>query len=248
MAFKIDRNLYTQIGLDSGSLTMLGAIVHSFPEPGEYRGALYRGAEMVGNFYIKVDKNSPVPQANIDLAKLGAAMAEPSKCCPDSADSRINFTVNPRGYVVFHISSGEGGYHVNVARAEEDPTRNLFNSLNLSERDIFSAIILRPGMYSVTNLMTKARGEIAVSYPKMEETAYRPPGPVRVECSGDAIEPKRIELKPAQGMLFYFKVPSRIKIELLKPDDGPAHQTEYVRRASKISKQRVQAQNLSKKG
>ena len=244
----IDRNIFSQIGLDSGSLTILGAIIHSFPEPGEYRGVLYRGTEIVGAFYITVDKNSPVAQANVDLAKLGGVMTEPSKCCPESGDSRTHFVVNPRGYVVFHVSGGSGGYYVNVEKVEEDPRKNLFNSRKLDERDIFSAVIIRPGTYSVTNLLTKARGDIVVAYPKIGKTAYRPPSPVRVECSREAIEPKRIELQPGQGMLYHFKVPSHIKIELLRPDDGPNIRSEPVKRPSVVLQQKEQAQNLSKTG
>ena len=40
MNMTFDRNLFTQIGLDSGSLTMLGAVIHSFRKPGEYRGSV----------------------------------------------------------------------------------------------------------------------------------------------------------------------------------------------------------------
>ncbi len=247
MTIPIDQNIYSQIGLDSGSLTILGAIIHSFPEPGEYRGVLYRGTEIVGAFYITVDKNSPVAQANVDLAKLGGVMAEPSKCCPDHEDSRIHFVVNPRGYVVFHVSGGSGGYHVSVEKVEEDPRKNLFNSLKLDERDIFSAIIIRPGAYSVNNLLTKTKGDIVVAYPKIGRTAYRPPSPIKVECLRETFEPNRIELQPGQGMLFHFKAPSHIKIELLKPDDGPSRSDKPVRRATVTLPQREQAQNLSKK-
>ncbi|MGD0330038.1 MAG: hypothetical protein ABSB40_06275 [Nitrososphaeria archaeon] len=208
---------------------------------------LYRGTEIVGAFYITVEKNSPVAQANVDLAKLGGVMAEPSKCSPDNGDSRIHFVVNPKGYVVFHVSGGSGGYHVSVEKVEEDPRKNLFNSSKLDERDIFSAIIIRPGTYSVTNLLTKTKGDIVVAYPKIGKVAYRPPSPVRVECSREAFEPNRIELQPGQGMLYHFKAPSHIKIELLKPDDGPNIRSEPVKRPSVVLQQKEQAQNLSKK-
>lgn len=247
MSTPIDRNIFLQIGLDSGSLTILGAIIHNFPETGEYRGVLYRGTEIEGTFYIKVDKNSPVAQANIDLTKISQVKTEPSKCCPEHQDPRINFIVNPKGYVVFHVSSGSGGYHVNVKKIEEDPRKNLFDSRKLDQRDIFSAIILRPGTYSVTNLLTKAKGEIIVSYPKIGKTAYHPPAPIRVECSRETFEPTRVELQPGQGILYYFKVPSRIKIELLKPDDGPSKKAEPVKEKPDVRLQREQAQKLSKK-
>ena len=80
MNMTFDRNLFTQIGLDSGSLTMLGTVVHSFGEPGEYRGSVRRGKEGAAVFYISVDKNSPVAQVNIDLAALTNPPAATSKC------------------------------------------------------------------------------------------------------------------------------------------------------------------------
>jgi hypothetical protein len=60
-----------------------------------------------------------------------------------------------------------------------------------------------------------------VSYPGTGKVAYRPPAAVRVEVGPKQFEPRRVELKPGQGMLFECKAPSRIKIELLKADDGP---------------------------
>jgi hypothetical protein len=220
MNMTFDRNLFTQIGLDSGSLTMLGTVVHSFGEPGEYRGSVRRGKEGAAVFYISVDKNSPVAQVNIDLAALTNPPAATSKCCKgDGPEQR--FTVNPKGYAVFHVSSGAGGFDVHVRKAEEDPKAKIFDSRELGEGDIFSAVILRPGTYSVTNLVTKTQAEAIVAYPKIGKTAYRPPAPVRVESTRDAFAPRRIELHPGQGLIFDCKAPSRVMIELVKPDDGP---------------------------
>ena len=91
-----DRNMFTQIGLDSGSLTILGAVIHSFGEPGEYRGSAAREGDQAV-FFITVDKNSPVAQANIDLATL-AKPEQPSKECCESEEARNRFSVNPKGY------------------------------------------------------------------------------------------------------------------------------------------------------
>jgi hypothetical protein len=222
MNLTLDPNLYTQIGLDSGSLTMLGTIVHNLPEPGEYRGVIYRGTEVQTVFYVKVDKESAAAHVNVDLAKL----TEPSS---DPQEPGDHFVVNPRGYVVLHVSGGRGGYHVLIAKAEDNPKQKPFDSRELTERDIFAAIIIRPGAYSVTNLLTKARGEVVVRYPTPGKFVYPPPNPVKVECAQGAIEPKRIELQPGQGLVYHPKVPSRIKIELLKPDDGPGRSRVPVR-------------------
>ena len=82
----VDSNLYTQIGLDSASLTMLGTIVHQLGEPGEYRGALHHGADVKAVFFITADSNSPVAQVTLDLAGLdkpqsGATTSEGEGLC-----------------------------------------------------------------------------------------------------------------------------------------------------------------------
>jgi hypothetical protein len=231
MKLTFDQNLFTQTGLDSGALNMLGVVTHSLSEPGHYRGSVYRGSENIAAFYILADKNSPVAQANIDLSTLDPSIIDaPSRgiddqgpgCCGDSHGSTTTqFTVNPKGYVVFHVSAGAGGYAVMVRRATEDPNAKIFDSRELSEGDVFSASIIRPGTYSVENVLTNAKGQVIVAYPRRGETAYRPPRPVVLHCSANEIEPERADLQPGQGIIFQFKVRSRIKIELLRADDGP---------------------------
>lgn len=234
------QHLFTQVGLDSGSLTMLGSVVHSFQEPGEYRGSVHKTDGEQAIFYITVDKNSPAAHVNIDLASLKEYSGKAEKDCCD--DEKVNhFTVNPKGYVVFLVSSGSGGFSVHVRQAQEDPQTKVFNSQQLGKGDIFSAVLLRPGTYSVSNPLAgggddgeddereKPTGkeqasqtaQVVVSYPEMGETPYRPPAPVRVQVRARGFEPARINLKPAQGLVFDIKSSARIVIELVQPDDGP---------------------------
>lgn len=215
MNMSFDHNLFTQIGLDSGSLTILSAVIHNFREPGEYRGSVQQEGGDQYVFYITVDKNSSVAQANIDLASLNKSV---DLCCEASQN---HFTVNPKGYAVFHVSSGSGGYSVHIRRADEDAKVKVFNSQELGEEDKFSAIIIRPGIYSVTNTFTSAKAEVVVSYPGTGKVAYRPPVPVRVIEEHKNFEPRQIKIKPGQGMLFECKARARYKIELVKADDGP---------------------------
>lgn len=215
MNMSFDQNLFTQIGLDSGSLTILSAVIHNFREPGEYRGSVQQEGGDQSVFYITVDKNSSVAQANIDLASLNKPV---DVCCEAS---RNHFTVNPKGYAVFHVSSGSGGYSVHIRRADEDTKVKVFNSQELGEEDKFSAIIIRPGIYSVTNTFTNAKAEVVVAYPGAGKVAYRPPAPVRVEEEHKNFEPRQIKIKPGQGILFECKARARYKIELVKADDGP---------------------------
>jgi len=234
MRTTFDQNLFTQIGLDSGSLTMLASVVHTFPEPGEYRGAVHLGEKVESVFYIKADKNSPVAQVNIDLGSLtaSAAPASGSGCgCEEGAkEGRNEFVVNPKGYAVFHVSAGAGGYYVHLRKADQDPKQKVFDSRKLEEGDIYSAVILRPGRYSVINALGKgAAGELTVHYPSDGKKAYRPPAPLRVEVGEKGFEPKKIEIHPGQGISFHFQQSARIKIELVKPDDGPKDRGESSR-------------------
>jgi hypothetical protein len=218
----IDPNI-AQTGLDSGALTMLSAVVRRFTEPGEYRGTVRRGDAIEKVFYLSVDKESPVAAADIDLAALAGSLPEQQRrgkeCCPGDGETR--FSVNPRGYVLFRVSGGRGGYSVNVRRADPDEKTPFFNSTALDDGASFSARVLRPGTYSVTNARSKASASLTVAYPPKPFSGYRPPAALRVEVTERGFQPERIELKPAQGLIFDCRAPARIVITLERPDDGP---------------------------
>src|SRR6266516_6753645 len=146
--FDLDPNYFTQIGLDSGALTMLGTIVHSLREPGEYRSTVRRGKLPEASFYISSYQHSSVAHVNIDLATLGADSSQ-SGCCKEEEKNR--FVVNPKGFALFRVSRGTGGYNVHIRKAQEDPKTKIFDSSQLEEGDIFSAIIVRPGKYYLRN-------------------------------------------------------------------------------------------------
>jgi hypothetical protein len=217
-----DPNLFSQINLDSGALTMLGSIVHQFDQPGVYRGTVRRGDEIESVFYLSVDKESPVAAADIDLARLAGALpqSDGEKCGDDDA-REARFSVNPRGHALFRVSGGRGGYSVNLRKAERDDKTPVFNSTVLAEGARFAARILRPGTYSVSNGQGGGKARLTVSYPPKAFSNYRPPDPQQVKVTRKGFEPDKIALKPAQGLIFECDAPARILIELVEPDDGP---------------------------
>jgi hypothetical protein len=217
----VNRHLFTQTSVDSGSLTMLGVVIHRFPEPGEYMGVVERGAE-ARSFRLTVDESSPEMQANVDLATLGGGHSHSDDCGCKGKETGADptFVVNPTGYVVFHVSSGHGGYIVRVGKLER-PEEVLFDSTQLEGDDLFAVTLIRPGTYSVRNVAGKARGEIVVSYPKIGKQPHRPDEPVEIVCTEKAFRPARIRIQAAQGQLYRVRTSSRIAIELVEPDDGP---------------------------
>jgi hypothetical protein len=218
----IDPNI-AQTGLDSGALTMLGAVVRRFEEPGEYRGTVKLGDATESVFYLSVDKESPVATADIDLAKLAGSLPQQDEkgrdCRADEEEAR--FSVNPRGYALFRVSGGSGGYSVNLRRAEPDEKTPVFNSTTLDDGTLFSAHLLQAGTYSVTNAHGNAAAQLTVSFPPSAFSGYRPPEAQRVEVTERGFHPEAIELMPAQGLIFECLTPARIVITLDRPDDRP---------------------------
>ena len=147
----INWHLFTQTSLDSGSLTMLGAVIHNFSEPGQYLGTVLWRDEAVGSFHLTVDKECPEMQVNIDLATLHRAASERRE------SERKRFVVKAGGYAIFHVSHGAGGYTVRVGKLGQEREAKLFDSHELNEGDLFAATLIRPGVSSVTNVNTKTK-------------------------------------------------------------------------------------------
>lgn len=220
--------LFEQTGFDSGSLTLAGAIVHQFAEPGEYRGVSLRNDRRDAVFYLKVEDGSAVNQVNIDLAALAENPKETSSCCgKGAAGGAKSFTLGLKGRAVFHVSGGSGGYALHIGKSSPEPAPREFDSLELKGGDLFAATFVRPGTYSVKNLASKGAAksilEVDVAYPRAGETAYQPPQPVRIECSREGFHPAgKVKLQALQGCIFVCDAAARITAELLKPHDPPA--------------------------
>ena len=76
--------VFSQVNLDSASLTMLTSVVHKIAEPGIYDGTIQRGSDTVGRFRIAVSDLPPEKcavesnsQVNIDLKSLDLPVSEP---------------------------------------------------------------------------------------------------------------------------------------------------------------------------
>jgi len=222
----VNRHLFTQTGVDSGALTMHGMVIHTFREAGEYQIALLWNNETIRRFPLIVDNSAEAMQVDIDLVALQRHDTHHG--------AEEQFMLKPGGNTVFYVSRGAGGYAVLATRLgeqqpreegqgkrpERTPTPAPFDSRELRDGDMFAVTLLRPGAYSLTNAPGRAKGELVVAYPK-QRTRYDPtPEPVTVECTDKGFVPSRVELQPMQGLVFRVLTPSRIRIDLSKPDDG----------------------------
>ena len=75
MNIKINRFLFSQTNIDSGSLTTHSTIVCRFPDPKEYQGIVMKGSAIIGRFKLKVVEDR--------LSNKSPSLAE--------IDSRVSF-------------------------------------------------------------------------------------------------------------------------------------------------------------
>src|SRR5438552_13986648 len=215
----INRNIFAQVNSDSGSLTSLSSVVHKFSKSGEFYGTVLRGQDVVGQFSLTVsgseDEKASQPerhdsvqepsQVHIDLRDLHLPAEH------DEKEQSNHFIVGTGGYAVFQVSAGSGGYAVLVhAAGESGAGPKVFDSRELREEDLLSTRVLRPGIYSVANKLTRAKAKLTVAYP---EKLPKKLIPMRVECGRAKFSPDVIKIQPTQGLIFSFRAPSRIKIE-----------------------------------
>ena len=225
----LNRFIFSIQNFDSASLSMLSSVIHKFTQTGEYHCAIRRGTEIVGRFSIQVtEKNTDQDccscqqqtQANIDLKALEIP-------APQHFESQATnrYQIVKDGYAVFHVSNGAGGYSIEINKiGHETKAIKVFDSKELKEDDLYTATVLRPGTYRITNQTTKTQAELTVTYPEPGKIPKQPQ-PIQIQCSKDAISPNKIQIHPTQPLVFHFQTPSHIKIELTKPEDKPKPST-----------------------
>jgi hypothetical protein len=229
-AILLNAEFIRQVSFDSASPGGSSSVLHRFDEPGEYVVSFVRDEQIVQRAALTVRKVEPtdreVPtQVEFDLTALSRP-APKEVCCP--VDTRIvdefgsRFSVKAGGYASFTASKPQGAYLIRAERVAEGEKYRTFRSEHLEGADLFAVTLIRPGTYSVDNLVGGAQSKIRVAYPVVGTKPYRPPPPVTIECTESGFSPSLTDLQPAQGVVYKFKTPSRIKIRLEQRDDGPA--------------------------
>jgi hypothetical protein len=194
---------------------MLAYVVHQFPA-GRYHAVVQREGQNAGSKRFVVDESTKSMQLTIDLAQVATPARASAAGCDCQEPSEIS-TVSPKGYVLFYVSDGPGGYSV-VAR-EESGAAPMFDSATLSPGDLFAASLLEPSTYSMVNQAGGGTGEIQVT-PVPEGTNPRTLPTQYVDVNSNSFNPANVSVHSAQGLVFRIKGPARVAINK-KPGKEP---------------------------
>jgi hypothetical protein len=205
---RLNRRLFTTSTFDSGALGVLASVVHQFPA-GHYYSVVRREGQNAGSTRFLVEKSSTNMQLKIDLVSVGAPKEEVLTAAAIP-------TVSPKGYVLFYVSGGAGGYSV-VAQEEGDATP-VFDSTTLSGGDLFAVSPLEPATYSMANQVGNITGEIQVTL-MPEGTDLRTLPTQYVDVNSANFDPAKVSIHSAQGLVFRIKSPARVVINKQKGEE-----------------------------
>ncbi len=240
MNIKINRFLFSQSTIDSGSLTPHSTLVCKFTDPGEYQGIIMKGSGIISRFKLNVLDERPssrLSSLSTINSKETSQLTDVNKQVSDTSN-QINidlsnimstYTLRKGDYAVFYVSTGAGGYSIEIYRFEKGSQIKTFDSKELKDGVIFSAMVIRPGTYLITNTLNGAKAELVINYPelgKMKKILI----PINIESNTKEIVPNKINIDPSQGLIFRINTLSRIRIELTKPEDRPLklHREQFI--------------------
>lgn len=191
---------------------MLTSVIHQFGTPGFYRAEVRLKGQFVASYAFEVSETSGVNQLDVDLASLHHQAQRRSGCACEAQAQEGGPVVSPRGYVVFFVSHGDGGYSVVVGGSggEGHPA---FNSEALAEGDLFALSLLEPVGYQMTNRLGSARGRIEVSFSRESARQVKTLEPIYVGTWRDRFDPATVAAASTQGIVFRIHDAARVVVE-----------------------------------
>jgi hypothetical protein len=220
MKTTVNRAIFEQTTLDSGALTVLATALHRFDKPGDYPVWVYRGERRLGRVMVQVREDGPQFHVNIDLSEIDRPREDECGC---KAEGDPVYKVRPGGMAGFFVSRGRGGYSVVIGQGGGESQRTRLDTRrSLEAGDMFAAAPLRPGAYSITDMLTGAQGTLYVAYPQGGRET-EPPAQMRYGQAG--FEPREMRIQAGQSLLIHLDTPAHIRVELQKPDDREGQPT-----------------------
>jgi hypothetical protein len=201
MKARLNRQLFEETVFDSGALGLTTTVVHQFTQPGVYAASVHRDGAHVGVFKFEVRGDASETQLDINLATVGQRKTD-CDCGPGQALPMVS----PKGYVLFHATSGSG-WSVHVGEGK----KKTFDSKRLTAGDMFALTLLEPTKYRMENKLGGAKGSIDVSFSPADAKRLGSLQPVMVTLER-AFAPDAIKLIATQGLVFRIEAEARIVI------------------------------------
>jgi len=201
MLANLNRQLFEATVFDSGALGLTTSIVHQFTAAGIYSATVRKNGKPIGNVSFEVRADATAMQLDIDLAKTQGS--EKDDCCCTTGPAP---TVSPKGYVVFHTTSGTG-WSVHVGEGKHAS----FDSTRLTKGDMFALTLLEPTKYKIENKLGSAKGSVEVEFTKGDVKRLSELKPVMV-TAGKSFDPDSFKLVSTQGLVFRIETDARIVI------------------------------------
>jgi len=212
----LNRPVFEQQAFDSSALTVLATLFHRFVEPADYDLTVRRDDRVIHRAAVRVAAEGAPSQLNLDLAKLGG---EPA-CAREGAPV---YTLAAGGVLGLYASAGVGRYAVTIVRLDQREKRIVLDSARaVPAGDLFAVTLVRPGLYQALTVGDQGRGkgELRVALPK-EGDKLRVDQATLIELGDQGLlRPDAAKLFSGQSVVFQCKLPTRIQVQLVKPDDA----------------------------
>jgi hypothetical protein len=204
MLATLKRQLFEATMFDSGALGLTTSVVHQFRAAGVYTASVRKDGRHMGSVTFEVSDDATAMQLDIDLSKTQGSSGD-TDCCCGSRDGGSQ-SVSPKGYVVFHTTSGTG-WSVHIGEGKQVT----FDSTRLTKGDIFALTLLEPTRYKIENKRGTAKGSVEVSFNQADVKRLSELKPVSVTV-GKSFDPEHLKLISTQGLIFRIETDARIVI------------------------------------
>lgn len=220
MSFVINRGLLEQTSFTSTSPAGLACVVHPIAAEGEHELHVLDDADQTSETIPVMvtarlpDGSEPAASLAVDPGELRAAQLRRG---PTVAVA--HHIVRAGAHLMLNAPSARDARRVRLVRKSDGGVA--FDSASLGAGDRFAVTLIRPGRYQLDNQLSGHRLTLTVAYPVRGKQPYRPPAPLEIECTQAGFQAPVTTVKPAQGVVIVCRVPSRIQVALVQPDDGP---------------------------
>jgi len=211
MPLKINTAAIHSISMHSNALSILYSIAHPCEKEGAFVGMVFKGKQVVAQFKLNVNSENSNSQVNIDISSLVAGK---------KGHKRHDFFLTPSGFAMFYVSAGESLYVVELREAESESKRPFYSTKTLQKGDVYSAMLIRPGLYNVTNTKTKDKATYTVLVPEGGQKAILSAQPLLVNCTKRGFTANSESVPVSEGILFVIETASVITIDLFKNEKG----------------------------